>query len=226
MKILLVEDDAKTAITVIEELKRACHSVDIATTADQALYVFKINHYDCIILDLIIGEHTGAEICRKIRISNRTIPILVYSVLKDSYSKVVLLEAGADDMIGKDSAFSELLARIQALVRRKSKIIADHALVFQSLKIDTLSKAVTLQGYSLHLSAKEYQLLEVLIQAPEKVFSRQEILERIWDMHVDPLTNKVDVYINFLRKKLGKYVPDQEKYLQTVRGFGYRLAWR
>lgn len=226
MKILLVEDDAAAAITIKERLQRARHGVDIATTVDQALYSLKINYYDCIILDLIIGQNTGAEACRIIRTNNNSIPIIAYSILSDPYTKIIILEAGADDIIGKETQFSELLARIQAIVRRKSKTFSHHSFVFQNLKVDTLNKEVTLQGYCLTLSPKEYQLLEVLIQAPEKVFSRQEILERIWDMYVDPLTNKVDVYVNFLRKKLQQHMPAQEKYLQTVRGFGYRLAWR
>lgn len=226
MKLLLVEDDPQTAISIKEALKHACHSVDIVTTADKVLYSLKINHYDCIILDLIIGENTGADVCRQIRAHKENISIVVYSVLKDPYTKVIALEAGADDMVGKDIPLPELLARIQAAVRRKSKTFISHIFTFQNLKLDTASKEVSLQGYLLPLSPKEYQLLEVLIQTPEKVFSRQEILERIWDMHVDPLTNKVDVYINFLRKKLKAYTPAQEKYLQTVRGFGYRLAWR
>ncbi len=226
MKILLVEDDPESAISAKEALMKARHGVDIITDASQVLYSLKINHYDCIVLDLIIGENTGADICRQIRTNNDTISIIVYSVLKDPYTKVIVLEAGADDMVSKDTPFPEVLARIQVAVRRKSKTFAHHALTFQNLKLDTLSKEVTLQGYVVSLSHKEYQLLEVLMQTPEKVFSRQEILEQIWDMHVDPFTNKVDVYVNFLRKKLKQYTPDHEKYLQTVRGFGYRLAWR
>ncbi len=226
MKILLVEDDPQAAVTIKEDLERARHAVDFTANVDQALYSLKINHYDCVLLDLIIGQNTGAETCHDIRLSNNNIPIIVYSVLSDPYTKVIVLEAGADDMVSKSTPFPELLARLQAVVRRKSKIFTHHAHTFQNLKVDTLRKQVTLQGSSLNLSPKEYQLLEILIQAPEKVFSRQELLERIWDMHVNPLTNKVDVYVNFLRKKLKVSMSVPEKYLQTVRGFGYRLAWR
>ncbi len=226
MKILFVEDEPEIAFLTKKQLADHHHSVDIISRQDEALSLLNRTHYDCLVLDVILKESNGLEICRAVRQANIDIPILIYSILDDPYSKVLVLEAGADDMISKSAHPRELLARLHALTRRQSKPITQALIMYRNLKLDQKGKAVYLNDHLLQLSPKEYQIINLMMQLPDKVFSRAEILENIWDMYVDPFTNKVDVYMNFLRKKLYKHCNENEKYLQTVRGFGYRLAWK
>lgn len=226
MKILFVEDEPEVAFSTKQQLADAHHSIDIVSRKDEVMYLLSTAHYDCLLLDLLLREENGLAICREVRARNFDIPILIYSILDDPYTKVLVLEAGADDMIGKQSHRREILARLSALTRRQTKPIAQTMLMYRNLRLDQKGKSVYLHDRLLLLSPKEYQLLHLLIQLPDKVFSRAEILESVWDMYADPFTNKVDVYMNFLRKKLKKHCLQGEQYLQTVRGFGYRLAWK
>lgn len=226
MKILFVEDEPEVAYITKKQLADSHHSVDVVSRKEEVLYLLEKAHYDCLLLDLILKDENGLAICREVRACNLDIPILIYSILDDPYSKVLVLEAGADDMVSKKANPRELMARLQALMRRQSKPLAQAVIMYRNLRLDQKGKAVYLNENLLQLSPKEYQLLHLFMQLPDKVFSRSEILENIWDMYVDPFTNKVDVYMNFLRKKLNKHCKPDERYLQTVRGFGYRLAWK
>ena len=224
MKILFVEDDPEIAYRTKQSIADAHHTVDIVSRKDEVMYLLSTAHYDCLLLDLILKDENGLAICKEVRDRSLDIPILIYSILDDPYSKVLVLEAGADDMVSKSASYQELVARIHALSRRQIKPIAQTSSTYQNLFLDQKNKTVYLHDQLLELSPKEFQLLELLIQSPEKTCSRNEIIEHVWDMYVDPFTNKVDVYMNFLRKKLKAYCLADEKYLQTVRGFGYRLA--
>ncbi|MBI4835734.1 MAG: response regulator transcription factor [Candidatus Abawacabacteria bacterium] len=226
MKILFVEDEPEVAYTLKRELADAHHVIDIASRKDEVFYLLGTTHYDCLVLDLILQETNGLAICREVRMRGHDIPVLIYSLLDDPYTKIVALESGADDMIGKNTHHRELLARLHALNRRKAKPIVHSLIMYRNLRLDEKNKTAYIHDHLLQLSPKEFQLLNLFLQLPEKVFSRSEILENIWDMYADPFTNKVDVYINFLRKKLQKHYHKDEQYLQTVRGFGYRLAWK
>lgn len=226
MKILFVEDEPEVAFSTKQLLADAHHNIDIVSRKEEVLYLLSTAHYDCLLLDLMLREENGLSICREVRARNYDIPILIYSILDDPYTKALVLESGADDMIGKNSHRREILARLNALTRRQAKPIVQSVMMYRNLRIDQKGKTVYLHDQIVLLSPKEYQLLYLLMQLPDKVFSRAEILENVWDMYADPFTNKVDVYMNFLRKKLKKYCQKDENYLQTVRGFGYRLAWK
>lgn len=225
MKILLIDDtdsahDTKTLFIPVH------YTVDVVANKADAIYLVNNSHYDCVITEMLVKETNGLEICREIRSRNLTIPIMVYSTMCDHYTKMAMFDAGVDDVVDKSTDPREFLARVYALGRRKERPMELAISTYKNLKINRRYKTVQLNDSFISLSPKEYQLLELLTQLPDKVFSRDEILEQLWDMHADPLTNKVDVYINFLRKKLLQHCTPQEKYLQTVRGFGYRLAWK
>lgn len=219
MQILIVEDEEKIANFLRRGLLEESYAVDIALDGEDALYKFDINVYDLVILDLMIPKVDGFTVCRKIRKKNTSVPILILTARDDIEDKVTGLDVGADDYVTKPFSFTELTARIRALLRRGNK--ADPAI----LKIDNLSlnpatRTANRGKRSITLTAREYALLEYFLRHQNTVLSKTQLLEHVWDYNYDGLSNIVETYVKYLRQKLNKGRQDKEL-IHTLRGSGY-----
>jgi len=218
MRILVVEDERKVANFIKKGLEEEHYSVDTAHDGETGLYMAEVNEYDLIVLDLMIPKIDGLEVLRKIRGNKNNVPILVLTA-KDSVEDIVKgLDAGCDDYLTKPFEFIEFLARIRALLRRE-KIDKEPLLKIADLTLSLVTHKVTRKGKEIELTSKEYALLEYFMRNPNKVLTRTMISEHVWDYHFDSLTNVVDVYVNYLRKKIDKDF--EPKLIQTIRGVGY-----
>jgi two-component system copper resistance phosphate regulon response regulator CusR len=218
MRVLLIEDEEKLAQIVSRGLKAEGFAVDAAKAGGEGFDLAMSYAYDVIILDIMLPEMSGTDILRAVRQKNRAVPILVLTARDAIADKVKHLEAGADDYITKPFAFSELLVRIRALLRR-APLQRNDLLTASDLEVDRLARLVRRAGKRIDLSAKEFALLEYLIQNKGRVLSRTMIIEHVWDQAFEGLTNIVDVYIRQLRAKLDEGYPT--KIIRTVRGVGY-----
>lgn len=225
LKIGLAEDDLKIAGLIKTGLEEQGYAVTIVANGTQALQIFRETHFDLLILDIMIPGLTGIEICKALRPSHKEVPILMLTALGTIDDKVIGLNAGADDYLVKPFHFRELLARIEALLRRKiaelpSKAAVDnHLLSFDDITLDTYSKEVKRDGKVIELTAKEHTLLELFLRNPNRLLSRQYIAENAWDISFDTGTNVIDVYVNFLRNKIEKGF--DRKLIHTKIGMGY-----
>lgn len=220
MKILVVEDERKVASFIKRGLEENNYEVDIAydgtTGKDKALS----ESFNLIILDINLPELNGVEVCRQIR-EKKQVPILMLTALGTLDNKVTGLDAGADDYLVKPFEFQELLARIRALSRRAPETNAGITYKVADLELNTGTKSVKRSGVIIELTAKEYNLLEYFLKNQGKVLSRADIAENVWDLNFDTGTNIIDVYINYLRKKIDKdFSP---KLIHTLIGMGYVL---
>jgi len=221
-KIGLAEDDIKIASLIKAGLEE--HQYDVTSIADgtEALIEFQANPYDLVILDIMMPGLNGIEVCRQLRINNKDLPILILTALGSIEDKVIGLNSGADDYLLKPFHFKELLARLEALLRRSHKNFAPkNQLNFADITIDTYSKTVERAGKQIELTAKEYTLLELFLKNPNRLLSRQYIAENAWDITFDTGTNVIDVYVNFLRKKIDKDF--DKRLIHTKIGMGYIL---
>jgi two-component system, OmpR family, copper resistance phosphate regulon response regulator CusR len=219
MKILLVEDDRKVAGFIRRGLTENNMYVDLATDGDQGEIMASDASYDLIILDILIPKMSGLDLCRKIRSLDNKTPILLLTALGTIDDKVTGLNAGADDYLVKPFEFRELLARIHALTRRSFGVTSNTILELADLTVNIESKTVRRGGKDIRLTAREFALLIYLLRNKGRVISRSEIEEQIWGTTFERESNVVDVYINFLRKKIDKaYEP---KLIQTIIGMGY-----
>src|SRR5215472_830563 len=205
MRVLVVEDDKKIASFVARGLKEAGHSVDMADRGDDALDLGLHNHYEVAIVDLMLPGLDGLSLIAKRSVDDR----------------VKGLQVGGDDYLTKPFAFSELLARIQALVRRSSQTAEPTTLSYADLTLDLLSREVRRAGKKIELQAREFALLEYLLRNAGRVVSKTTILERVWDYNFDPKTNVIDVLVSRLRSKVDRDF--DRKLIHTMRGFGYVL---
>ncbi|CUS82654.1 DNA-binding response regulator, OmpR family, contains REC and winged-helix (wHTH) domain [Candidatus Kryptonium thompsonii] len=219
MKLLLIEDEKDLTKTLKKGLKEAGYNVDVAYDGESGVFMAITGAYDCIILDLKLPKKDGLEVCREIRKNKITTPILMLTVVDSVDMKVKCLDAGADDYLTKPFSFSELLARIRALTRR-SKVVPSVIQVYD-LVINPISRTVTRGGKKIYLSPKEFELLYYLAMNQGKVLTRMEIGENVWGINFDTGTNYIDVYINYLRRKIDKDF--DKKLIHTVRGVGYVL---
>jgi len=222
LKILVIEDEAKLASMLQRGLKQEGYQVSVAMTGTSGLEMAKTFSFDLLILDIMLPELNGLEVCRKLREQAIYTPILMLTALDSPENIVMGLDGGADDYLVKPFNFAELSARIRTLTRRRQNgPLATHVVSIADLQIDTQSKTVTRSGNPISLTATEFRLLEFLAQRPNRVLSRMEILEQVWNVDFNLGTNVVDVYINYLRKKLDKqYRP---KLIHTIIGMGYVL---
>jgi DNA-binding response OmpR family regulator len=196
------------------------YAVDTAFEGEEGLYLSEINEYDLIVLDLMIPKIDGFGVLKKIRERKNNVPILVLTA-KDSIDDTVRgLDAGCDDYLTKPFAFAELLARIRALLRRDKKE-KESVLRIADLSLSIVTHKVMRQGKEIELTSKEYALLEYFMRNPEKVLTRTMISEHVWDYHFDSNTNVIDVYVNYLRKKIDKDF--DPKLIHTIRGIGYMM---
>ncbi|MCX6268557.1 MAG: response regulator transcription factor [Bacteroidetes bacterium] len=221
MRILLVEDETSIANFIKEGLEEEGFAVDVAHNGKTGLQmaVEGLTGYDVILLDWMLPGLNGIEICRAIRKENHDIPIIFLTAKDTTDDTVFGLEAGANDYIRKPFAFEELLARIRVLMRKKS----GENMVFGcgEIELNVESHRVTKKGKAIELTQKEFSLLEFLLRNKGKVSRRTRIIEKVWDIHFDYDSSVIDVYINFLRKKLDE--PGDRSFIETIRGVGYRI---
>lgn len=221
MKLLLVEDHARIAAAIQQGLERSGYVVDVAHDGQTGLDLALGESYDLLILDWMLPELSGLEICTQLR-KTKTTPILFLTARTGSDSVVTGLDAGADDYLEKPFAFEELLARIKALLRRPAALVPT-VVSYKDLAFDEAGKRVTRAGVEVHLSPKELALLRFLLANPGQVFSAQDLVEKVWPFDSEVLPNNAQVYISYLRHKLDKQFPDKPALLHSKRGFGYTL---
>ncbi len=217
MRILVVEDEHKIATSLKKGLEQESYAVDLAFTGTEGYDLAASENYDLIILDVMLPGISGIEICAKLRGANIHTPILMLTARGQTGDKVQGLNSGADDYLTKPFAFEELLARIKALSRRPTKTTGSVYNV-ADLKLDTITYDVKRGDKKINLSSKEFSLLEYLMRNKNTVISKDQIIEHVWDYDSDILPNTVEVFVGYLRNKLGK--PDL---ITTVRGFGYKI---
>jgi two-component system, OmpR family, response regulator len=222
MSVLLAEDDQGIVEFVRRGLEAEGYQIEVAMTGDDAVRLGSERRHPLIILDLLLPDIDGREVCRRLRAAQVHVPILMLTALDTLEDKVSGLQIGADDYLTKPFAFEELLARLQALQRRNGgygEIQA--ALRVGDLRVDRETREIVRGGRKIELTPKEFALLECLMSRPGKVFSRTMILERVWGTTSDPLTNIVEVYIRQLRRKIDE--GEEKPLIQTIRGFGYKI---
>jgi two-component system copper resistance phosphate regulon response regulator CusR len=221
--ILLVEDETKLCNIIKGELSSLGYAVDIAMDGIIAEYLFSKNKYSLILLDISLPGKSGLQLCKSFRASNKKIPIIMLTAFGEIQDKVDAFNLGADDYIVKPFHFDELFARIKVFLKRSDADTAkDEAdVVVGDLFINNKTKSVFREGTEIPLTAKEFSLLKLLALNKGKVISKQEILEKVWDLTFDTGTNTIEVYISFLRNKIDK--PYNEKMIQTKSGFGYYI---
>jgi two-component system OmpR family response regulator len=221
MKALLIEDDEKLSGLVSQELSNAGFSVMLATNGVTGLSLAVDNAYDILIVDVMLPKLGGLELVTNIRARGKAVPVLFLSARQSVDERVEGLQSGGDDYLTKPFAFSELLARCQALVRRSLRSQEPNRLEYGPLSLDILAREVRRDGNIIELQNKEFTLLEYLMRNPEHVISKSQILEKVWHYDFDPQTNVVDVLICRLRNKIERGY--QGKLLKTIRGVGYVL---
>ena len=221
--ILLVEDETKLCNIIKEELSGLGYAVDIAMDGIIAENLFSKNKYSLVLLDISLPGKSGLQLCKIFRASNKKIPIIMLTAFGEIQDKVDAFNLGADDYIVKPFHFDELFARIKVFLKRSDADTAkDEAdVVVGDLLINNKTKSVYREGAEIPLTAKEFSLLKLLAINKGKVISKQEILEKVWDLTFDTGTNTIEVYISFLRNKIDK--PYNEKMIQTKSGFGYYI---
>lgn len=220
MKILIIEDEVNVASFIMRGFQEEGHSASIAMDGSTGLQMMTDHTFDLVILDLMLPGINGMEVCRRIREDNTDVPIIMLTALGTTENVVSGLNAGADDYMIKPFKFSELLARIEAIKRRTQKNNPKNFILkFSNLEINTSNKTVKRGDEKITLTATEFKLLEYLMINQGRVLSRVSILENVWDINFDMNTNVVDVYINYLRKKIDKGF--EEKLIHTVVGMGY-----
>lgn len=222
MKVLIVEDEKKMASFIERGLKEEGYEVQTAEDGESGLMLASNQLYDLIILDWMLPKMDGIEVCQKIRESKKKTPILILTAKDSVDDKIHGLDQGADDYLTKPFSFEELLARMRALLRRPGDLKKETRLEQGDLAMDLLAREVRIQDREVELSQKEFSLLEFLMRRKGEVVTRNQIADEVWDQSFDPMSNTIDVYINFLRKKID--LPDRPSRIETVRGSGYRLS--
>ncbi len=220
MRILVVEDNPRMAGVIRQGLVENGYAVDIANTGEDGEHMAAAEPYDVVILDIMLPDRDGIQVCRNLRRRKITTPVLVLTALSTTGDKVKGLDAGADDYLTKPFEFDELLARVRALLRRGEAQEASR-LTFADLELDLLTRTVTRGGKSIKLTTKEFALLEYFMRNPNRVLTRTSIGEHVWDMNFDSDSNVIDVYVSMLRRKVDKGFDG--RLIHTVIGTGYCL---
>lgn len=222
VKILLIEDEPKTVQSLKQGLEENNYAVEVAYDGLMGYQLATRNAYQLIISDIIIPGLNGLELCRKLRIEGIQTPILMLTALSTTDDKIEGFDAGADDYLAKPFDFKEFLARVKALIKRSNQtMIEAQVLKFADLELDLSSKIVSRSGQKINLTAKEFQLMEYFLRNQEKVISKAEIAESIWEVEDENSSNLIEVYVNYLRKKVDKGF--SSKLIHTQFGMGYIL---
>jgi DNA-binding response OmpR family regulator len=222
MRLLVVEDGLDIAHAVAKGLRQQGYAVDVAYDGEQGWKLAEVNEYDLLILDLNLPKMDGLELCRRLRASRPSLLILMLTARSLPDERVTGLEQGADDYLVKPFYFAELTARIRALLRRDMRVRTP-LLQFKDLKLDPTARVVWQDNHRLELTSKEFGILEYLLRHQGEIISQETLLEHVWDMQANPLTNTVRVHINSLRRKL-EDVAEMPRYIETIIGQGYRLG--
>ncbi len=224
MRILVIEDDGAVAGYIAKGLDELGFTVDVAPDGKEGLFLATSEAYDALIVDRMLPEIDGLTVVQTLRASNKSVPVLFLSALGEVDDRVQGLEAGGDDYLTKPFAFSELKARLDALLRRggSSADTPVTELTVEDLKMDLLGRTVLRGDQSIDLQPREFRLLEYLMRHAGQVVTRTMLLEHVWDYHFDPQTNVIDVHVSRLRAKIDKGF--DTPLLHTVRGAGYRLG--
>jgi two-component system copper resistance phosphate regulon response regulator CusR len=221
MRVLIVEDDAPLLKLLQKSLEAEHYATDVAADGEEAQNLAEQQDYDLVILDLNLPKADGLEVLKHIRARNETLPVLALTARREVEDRVKALNLGADDYLPKPFAFAELLARTRALLRR-SKRPAEEVLKFEDLELNRVERTVVRGGKPIELTPKELSLLEYLLLNLGRVVTRTMIIEQVWKLNSETMTNVVDVYVNYLRKKIDEGF--ETKLIQTVRGSGYQIG--
>jgi len=221
-RVLVVEDEPETAGQIVESLATSGYQVDLAVNGNDALSRGRSTAYAVMAIDRLLPDVDGILVIRQLRADGIFTPALIISALGEIDDRVRGLRAGGDDYLVKPFAFAELLARIEALARRSATVVKETVLRVGDLELDLMSRAATRNGRNIELLPREFQLLEYLVRNEGNVVSRAMLLQNVWDLHFDPTTNIIDVYVGRLRRK----IDGQQAYplIHTVRGVGYRVC--
>jgi DNA-binding response OmpR family regulator len=222
MRLLLVEDECDFAHALARGLRNQGYAVDVAADGLLGWEYAEVNEYDLLILDLNLPRMDGLEVCRRLRMSRPELLILMLTARSDPGERVVGLDLGADDYVVKPFHFAELTARVRALLRRDMSVRSP-LLHYQDLKLDPTARVVWQANHRLELTCKEFGILEYLLRHQGEIVSQETLLEHVWDMQANPLTNTVRVHINSLRRKL-EDLAETPQYIETIIGQGYRIG--
>lgn len=220
MKILIVEDDSSIRNVLRMSLEAACFTVDTAEDGEIGSQMARIYDYDLVILDNVMPKKLGKQVCKEIREAGKTMPVLLLSMRSEVLEKISLLDCGADDYMTKPFSFEELLARIRALTRRP-KVLADKILKIGNIELNKDKNILTRSGTEIELTRKEFSLMEYLMSNKEKVLTKGQILENVWDINADLFSNTVESHIVNLRKKIGD---TRKKIIKNIPGRGYKIT--
>ena len=221
MRILIIEDDREAAGYIRKGLRESGHVVDHAADGEEALEMARASEYDILVVDRMLPKMDGLTVIETLRSEDDHTPALILSALGEVDHRVEGLKAGGDDYLVKPYAFAELLARVEALARRRDPETVKTKLTVGDLEMDLLARTVVRGEEDIILQPREFRLLEFLMKHAGQVVTRTMLLEKVWDYHFDPQTNVIDVHISRLRSKIDK--PFDQPILHTVRGAGYRL---
>ena len=220
MRILVVEDEKKIAGFIQRGLKECGFVVDVVHRGDEALEIILDNHFDVVLLDIMLPGRDGLSVLRILRQRGNSVPVLILTARGEISEKVEGLDLGADDYLAKPFSIDELTARVRALTRRNSGENLVRYRV-QDLFLDLATRVARRGARRIDLTTREFSLLECLMRSPGRVFTRAQLCQHVWEYHFDPESNLVDVYINRLRRKIDD--GETTKLIQTVRGAGYRI---
>lgn len=224
MKLLVIEDDKAAADFMAKGLREAGHVVDLAADGDTGHALARDGGYDVVVLDRMLPRRNGLDVLAALRAQGVQTPVLILSALSDVDERVKGLRAGGDDYLAKPYAFSELLARVESLARRKGALDVETRYRVGDLELDRLAHRVTRAGEPIPLQPREFRLLEFLMRHADQVVTRTMLLEHVWDYHFDPQTNVIDVHVSRLRGKIDKGF--DRPLIHTIRGAGYVISER
>ena len=218
-RILVIEDDPETAGQLVDSLTADGYGVDLAVNGNDALRHARSADYAVMTIDRMLPDLDGIAVMRRLRDEGVVTPVLIISALGEIDDRVRGLRAGGDDYLVKPFAFTELLARIEALARRSSTVVKETILRVGDLEMDLVSRTVRRRGREIEMLPREFQVLEYLVRNAGCVVSRSMLLQRVWDLHFDPTTNIIDVYVGRVRRKIDR--AEDYPLIHTIRGIGY-----
>lgn len=221
MRILVIEDNPRMATGIQRGLRENGYAADVCPSGFEGEDLAAGSEYDAVILDLMLPDRDGVEVCRNLRRRSKSVPVLMLTALSGTEDKVNGLDAGADDYLTKPFEFEELLARLRALLRR-GEATEGRTLRCEDLELDLYTRRATRADSKVELSNKEFALLEYFMRNPNRVLSRAQIGEKVWDMNFEPGSNVIDVYVSSLRRKVDRGF--ERELIHTVKGAGYRFG--